>query len=772
MDFNGNADKLAMKSYNSSFRNSNSYIYLVGLNWGAVRYALKLVSIVKISEFLSLAYFPILMLAQSALFFLSIKPLEKLAERGQSHYFLVSILMGALTVFSIFWPGEERANLRSYAEIFSCVIFLLSTFSLMVIEIGVHNYIGSKGSILKNPNLSFRTTFSIETGYLFAAVLSYAVVSNPTENILIRVVPFFVLLAMLLSNPSSLLWYEPKEKSNGSQVKYYPFISLLLVLTVTVFFTKNMQIYATFKGVIDLKNEHNTDTTFIFSVLSIIETALVLLVLIYGSLIPQKGTNWVQGFKIYLLGQALSFGILIFYSPALALVSSNVLRRVTENSFLNISRKILDASIPSRIRFHVKNFVENRASGLAFLLVALVTLITMGGVLPDAIVWFASFVASGVGIWTLYRLVYRLTDFHIANIATHNVDDCLSAFYSLANDHSAAHNFALLAFLDKNPRPVIEKAVIYALGEMGNPENIAPIMRSYEGSDREDIKLEAIRALLKFPQYEVDLFLTRTYEHLIRNDLSLGTMKRRLIELVSTRDKTLSILSVYKIYAKIKDKENVDDRVLANLVEIIGLLGEKYQDRYLLDLTSTFLDLKYSRRVVFNAIKHLYPYPSYKAKAQKYLDLFLTSEDKKDRGAVAYIAGHLKLHGLLPFIVKNSEDLNHKNSTLLISLIKLEYEPAFTKLAQFIIQEEEMDAVTALGQLNSVEKISSRLRVYFEVLAIDISFANKLLKMLRETKKEFTVDRDYIMQELFRHGIAIDQEQNTIFLEKAEINLG
>ena len=559
-------------------------------------------------------------------------------------------------------------------------------------------------------------------------------------------------------------WYDRNEHVDPGKIRYFPFIDLLLVLSVLVFFTKNIQIYATFKGIIDLKNQHETESSVIFSLLSIVETTLVLLVLLKGSWAHRKQANWMQGFRIYLIGQALSFGFLILYSPALALVTSSVVRRVTENSWLNISRKLLDASIPSRIRLVVKTFVENRANGLAYGLVSLVTFIGIS-YLSQSFVWLASFVAAFAGIWVLNLLFMRLTDFHIANIATHNVDDCLSAFYSLANSRSSAHNYALLAFLGRKPRPVIAKAIIYALGEMGNNENIQPIMRSYDSSDREDIKLECIAALLKFEDYEVDLFLTRTYEDLIRNDLSLGTMKRRLIELVSTRDKTLSILSIYKIYSNIKDKDNVDDRVLANLVEIVGLLGEKYHDRYLLDLTSSFLDLRYSRRVIFNAIKHLYPYSKYKAKAQKFLDLFLTSEDKKDRGAVAYIAGHLRLHGLLPFIIKNSENFNHQNSTLLISLVKLGYEPAFDRLADFIINQDEKDATTALGQLNSVEKISARLQIYYKVLEKDVSFAQNLLNLLRETKKEFTADRDYIMQELFRRGIELDNEQNTIFLD-------
>ena len=117
---------------------------------------------------------------------------------------------------------------------------------------------------------------------------------------------------------------------------------------------------------------------------------------------------------------------------------------------------------------------------------------------------------------------------------------------------------------------------------------------------------------------------------------------------------------------------------------------------------------------------------------------------------------------MVPFILKNSFESNHSNSTILISLIKLDYTKACKWFALLVMTQNETEALTSLNQLNTVKSVHMRYLVYQSIFKQfpESSEILRFLNYLRQTKRNFDHDRRVIRDEAIKLGIKLQSDKN------------
>jgi len=467
-----------------------------------------------------------------------------------------------------------------------------------------------------------------------------------------------------------------------------------------------------------------------------------------------QNITWGRGFKIFFGGQIFSGIMMLIFTGPFSLLSYGILRKVNQHAFLNPSVPILDSSIPEKHRFLIKNHQETWSQLIGYTTLALVTSVTIYTSLGNSFLWASMVLIGCAGFYYRAKVMKNLNEFQLSYIVRCNIYEAVSAFMSLANSESSQHYRALVNLLKQRPRPIISKAIIFSLGRMRKVEAIPSLLEFYKETDREDIQQVIIEALLNFKSYEIDRFFKDTLHDMINNQVKLGSMRMAVFRSLSKRIKHLAILTLLEEleYNKNNDKE------LANTVRLIGDIAVRFNDKLLLSYLPQYLDDKYSRRIRINTILNLYRSKKYSALAKEHLDVFLTSANPDDRSAVAFIAGELKLRGLISFVLKNSEDCQHKNSTLLISLMKLGHNTAAKWFVELMLEAKEDTIMVALNQLSLIEDYEIRYEVYAELIYNHPDKIQFFLAELRHTKRNFDEDRKVIHLEASKIGYQIQEE--------------
>jgi HEAT repeat protein len=317
---------------------------------------------------------------------------------------------------------------------------------------------------------------------------------------------------------------------------------------------------------------------------------------------------------------------------------------------------------------------------------------------------------------------------------------------------------ALVSLLQMMPRPMLAKAIIFSLGKMGRRQSIPVIINYLEKNDREDIQLVGINALSNFKGHELDLYYTHTLENLIKRQTALGELRLDVFTAIADRILSVATLTVLKVLEESAGNHNA----IANCLNLLGIIAVKNNDHELYDILAKYLDISYPRRVRSNAIMYLYRSKKYQHLALEGIDAFMTSKDAFDRSAVAFVAGELKLTGLLPYVIECSIELQHNNSTLLVSLLKLKYKESFKWFVDYIVSANDKETLTALNQFHTIKNQSIRYAVYFELIKSHPAKISYILDMLRNTKRNFDQDRQAIVNEATNVGIELVKD-NELF---------
>ena len=752
---------------------------------GICVYNLKLVSIKKLIENLSLEAYPILMAFQGLLIFIFINSLNKITKKSPKLFYYGAFIYGGLVVaFANFIP-ESLFGEKLYINIFSCLIFLMSTLAVMIIELSLKDLQTKNISILKNPNFSGQLCFSFEMGVIGGAIgtLLGSKISNHLIEGLINTSCFFASLFVLifLIKKTSFKAAEktikevPPNKEFESEEKVdifrFPFVPLMMMLAGILLLSKHIQGFGVILGFVELKKTSGLDISVIFSYLNLAQTGIILFLLLPSLLkLKFQKNTWGNGIKIFLFLQSVSMGLLTFFSPALALIGFGAMRKITQHTFLNKSLPILESTIPKFIRFKIKNNQEKFGQSISYFALALLSGIYIYSPIPSSFLWILGF---GMAIWGLVirkKLLGTINRFQVANITQVDVFEAVNACYSLGNSESQLHSKALINLLNQHPRPFLAKAIIFSLGRMEKNECIPHIIKYYNEYDREDIQLACVEALLNYKSYDVDLFFTKSLQDLIIKNTSLGELRVNVFKAISTRLKSTCVLTLLQLL----NKSEKNDSIIANTIIFLGEIAYQANDESVYAVISKYLDEKYSRRIRSNSILYLYRSKVFHIEAQEALDTFLTSKEFFDRSAVAFLAGNLKIKGLIPFVLKNSFESKHSNSTILVSLIKLGYVEACEWFATLVMCQNEVEALTSLNQLNTVEDVQMRYLVYENIFKQfpDSAEILRFLNYLRKTKRNFDHDRQVIRNEAIKLGMSIVIDKNLFDNQTEDIGRG
>ena len=739
------------------------------LGWSG--YSFKLVSVIKLIEELSLSYLPLLMIAQGIFLYFNLTLVQKLRLKFPKFNFYFFYIIFSLIVFSSgYTPIVAFFKSKGLSIYFSIGLYLISFLGGSICEILVKEIQAKNLSVLKNPHQAGQLTMLFEVGILIAAIGTIAITGELGTKILSfwNTLPFVMSFISygafhLISTDRNqaivlpLLKVTPEDSKEVNSF-YYPFVPYLLVVVTLLFISKNIQGYATLVGMLEWKKSGDESIAMIFSKFNIIQTILIFAALIPSFFKQKRNPNWARGLNAYFIFQACSMGILCLYSPVFLLMGTGVLRKIIHHSIVLKSIQQLESSIPMEVRSRVKILQESFGQGGAYVISGCLLAMILNGPVPAMIVWSFGLVVAISGIVYRKKLLATLNEFQVANLVKTDVYQAMSSLYGLACRESSKHYMALVNLLESNPRPLLAKALIYSLGKMEKVNSIPYIISYYKKHDREDVHQEIINSLDCFKGHKINLFFTKCLQDLILKQTSLGELRVSVFKSLSKRIKDVALLTLLKILEENKS----NPPVLANAIILLGEMAKEYHDKEVYSILADFLDAKYARRVRVNAILYLYHSQEHSQAALEALDTFLTSSEIYDRTSVAFVAGNLQLKGLLPFIIKSSEELEHKNSTLLVSLLKLNYKKAAAPLGQFLMSSDEKESLTALNQFNTIKNSLMRYLVYDWIILNFPSELKRFNLLLRKSHRNFDADRQVINSEAKRLGLVFE-ENSTIY---------
>ncbi len=757
------------RTLSREIQNSQTSSFFLSFFLGQMSYYLKLVSITKIIESLSLSSYPLLMLVQGVIAFSFLKFCEKISLNSPRLFHILSFCMAGSVVLLAYHPLVKEQVAPNFNFMLSCFIFFASSNLTNLIDISVNNTISSRISLLKSPNISTYLTLTKEVGILSSAVMIYffhSFFEQSYYSSFFLLFPFF--MGFVLSNTTTLNKIPLQESKKEVKVdkEEFPFIHLMVVMMALMLIVKNIQSFAVLVGINELRSISDKSSAVLVSQITFIEVALTLLVIGFQIINKSKNSTWSQGFKTFFSTQTFSSLVLILLTTPTSIIASGILRKVIQHTYVDSSKRILMSAIPSRANLYVRNLVHKNVSFIFHVVMAIITAPIVFHLIPLTSLWFISLACCFLGLYFRKKLHTSLTEYQVASIVRTDIYEAAQSCYGLGEKESKFHVPALLALLHSNPRPFIAKAIIRSLGRIQDKRAIKPLMVYYENQKREDIQLSIVEALLQFRSHEVDLFLVTTLESIVIEQISLGQIRRNIFKAITKRVNHLAVPYLLRII----NENKTDYRVTANAIIVLGEIALKNKDQELLLMLSHFLSSDYPRRVRSNALMFLYHTPQYQQQAIAVFETFLTSEDERDKSAMAYLAGELRIKSVMPFVYEMSESLNHSNSTLIISLLKQKHHESFSLFSQFLFESKGEDLFMALNQLSAIEDKKIRYQFYYFVLKNYPEKTNHLLDLLRMSQRDFDKDRQMIKKEAARFNIVINTDTN-IFGQKRGAHL-
>lgn len=765
-----------MNSKHGSIIQSNAFIYILAFMLGWCSYSLKLVSIIKLLGELDFGLYPILMVAQGISLFVSMNVLTKVSRESEKLFYLLTLATGFLIVFITSTVSFNQWAIAQYGWLYSCVIFLLTTFIILAIDITTRLLVTSKISMLKNPKAAVVVTFAGETGIILGAVLTL-LMAQFMETLPLFLNPFVMSIPFTLSLLCLYLVTKApatsRVETENEQIKTMlgqhsedlkhsarKFLPYLVALITIVMICKHFQGFAVFVGLKEWQEASNKTIPTMFSILAIIQNGLILAFMIPSLFSKSKSTSWTRGYKYFFGFQAMSMFLITIYPVAATLIGTGVIRKITQRSFLNKSFNMLTSSIPDDIRFKAKSTAQQYGHSLAYLLLAFFSYLAIYNFIAFQVVWLIAGIAALLGFWLVYLLLKKLNSFHMQNIKEFvdrpfNIYEVISSSFALANRDAINYQKDITDILQhKKNRSIFIKALIHTLGEMRSKDSIDFLMRSFRHYQREDIQLEILRSLDKFKYRKIDLFFIKVLEETMLNDTNRGELKISFCETISSRIPKPSLVLATEMINSHPENENI----IGNAVDVLGDIAARGQTKKIYKYLSAFLAPNYSRRIRINTIKHIYSDETYHQQVHDNIQSLQASDNFDDRTGAVYLCGVLGLKEYLPYINEFNLETDKKNSTILLTLLRLEQKDADVDFLNLLLSASEQDRRQYIKQLHRVSKDSQRYAVYNRLLERYPERVSEVLFLMRDSQRNFDKDRELIIEEAERTGIKISDE--------------
>lgn len=741
----------------------------------ATVFTLALISFIQILDFIPITQYPLLIFISSAIVF----GLEFLIPEFQRQYKSAYNLMFGGLIFALllnvltFHPISSDVVYKPYGFIYADFIFVssISLIALLKNSLSVITYHTS--SYLKNYKLDQDLVTARNTGTIFAAV--YMLLLGTTNNYWMTIIsgtmPAIFSLIMLYyvqqvrnhveeSFENVVKIEEQLEKTTEFTKNNFPFLYSVFSLFFVSFFVIEIQQFVTFVGLYEFKSQKNISSLVLYSGIAIAQTALGLLAAVSYNLFTERKPKWGLQFKSQFWYSAFSFLVLIFKTNPITLIFGGSISRLIHLAYGENNDKEFFSNIPKFVRSRVENITKTYVYIGASAFAALTIFFAMKSAIPMRALWGLAFIASVAGIFIRVELQKVFADYHVGQIIRGDMYEAVECCHHLATPEAHHGCSAITAILHQGPRPFLAKALLNVLGAIEKPEVVPELIQYYKNSDRDDIKLAALKALTKYESHHIDLFLLESLEEIIREDKFTTDTKRQIFTTVAYKIKEIAIPMILKALKT----HATEFRVVANAILILGAIAEQTNDDSLYLLLSKYTKPIYSRRIRGNASLYLYRNRRYREIANSCMSSLLTSSNEYDRNAVAYMAGELKVYSMTPFIIETSESYDHSNTTLLISLLKLDY-PHATDLICDMLQSNNDDNILAiLSQVNMIKEERYRYKIYYRYLELYSDKINHLLEHMSLSGKNFDDDRMVIRNEAIKLGCYIINDKK-LFLK-------
>ncbi len=763
-----------MKSFFQS--NANFAVYLLAFFLGWAGYSLKLVSIVKLLGELDFKFYPLLMLIQGITLFSSIKLMTKISEDNEKKFYLLTLICGLILVFL-----ANNVTFNQFAQqlagwYYSFVVFLLSAFIMLAIDITTRLLVTSKISMLENPKAASITTFFGEGGGLIGALISLTLLDtlmglNTLMLPIVMALPFCVSLLFIylmhgkegnasgqISNPK----IEQALKQHSDSLKQHLgyFLPLFIALVTAVMLVKHFQGFAVIVGLKQWQQATDQSLVYIFSILAVVQSSIILLILVPYFFVKNRSTVWSSGFRVLFSTQTFSMLLIAVIATPISLLATGVLRKVIQRSFVGKSLNMLTSSIPESIRFVVKSRSQKYAHTIAFLSLSGFSFLAINQWISYQFVWLFAGLVAIAGLVLVSALLRKLNRFHVENIlefsrCPFNVYEAISSCYSLANKDAAEYFPKVSNVINKKySRSIFAKALIHTMGEMKNPEAISYLFNLFQIAKREDVQLEILKALNRFEGLEIDHFMLTVLKKTMYQDTERGELRISFCRVIAGRLPQPSISIATQAI-----EENPDDsRVIGNAIDVLGEISAYHKTKKIRRYLAKFLNEEFSRRIRLNTIKQLYFHSKHHTQVISILESLENSSNIQDRAGAAYLYGVLSVSDKINYVQDLNRSTESKNSTVLLSLLRLGVSGAEYDFVQLLREANAEQALNYLKQLYRVRESRYRYLVYSAILEKYPEDVSHVLHAMRDSYKNFDEDRRVIIEEAQRRGIAISDD--------------
>lgn len=688
---------------------------------------------------------------------------------SNTHLLSSTYVLGTAAVFyfgidNILTPLNGQAYYASVGALFS---FFISVTQYS--EVNVKDLTFNSNRSIKNSKLINKFILFEEIGLLGAATTLLFAKEFFDVNLLsaIGLTP----VAFMLFISASVNWtkeaVEQKEDSpvvHGKKLSTHSFVLFAILLASSILLLKQLFSYGAYIGFKQLKESGNDFQT-VFSIVSIAQTVFIFAILGFKVFLQKNNVSWNKGIKWYLNIQFLVFAALFFIASPILLISSSALRKVLTHTILNESMKLLHLNYPLNIKNDIQHLVNSYSSFTAYIVIAGFAYFISSGTIPTQSIWGFGFVLTACAVFFRKKLFNALIEYQISNLLQKNVYEAVNSCYCLAHKEASLYAPTLGSLLTKKPRPMLTKAIIYTLGEMQHPSSIDLLITKYNQTEREDIQLCIIQAIMKFDSHKVDLFLLECLESMVLNQVSLGEIRRTIFTSITNKIDSIAIPMSLRLLKN--NQEN--QRIIANIILIIGELAILRQDKSLFEVLLQYTDYSYSRRIRSNAFLYLFANKEFRHYAMSGISEYIVSNHEHDRSAAAFLAGELKLKGMYHYVKQLSLEQEAKNSTIEISLLKLDDTEAPKNVAEIIFSDDAGSSLTCLNQLNSIDKDQTRYKVYNYILDHHADKLGVFMKLLSDTNRNFDEDRRKIYDATTSRNIEINDRDFLFSSQVAEV---
>jgi hypothetical protein len=770
---------MLMRKVITYVNNSDFPVISLAFTASATIFTLALCSFIQILDFIPIHQYPILIFISSLAVFSIELFLPAMLKKYDSAYKVFFVGLVAAIVLNVFCYHPFFSDLiyKTNGYLFADFIFVVSISLVTFLKKTLSVITYHTGSYLKNHRFDSDIYNAKSAGFIFAAVymLLMGTASNELLTLGTSLIPAISSIVMLyyvqevrnnvedsFENVAEI--EDQLDKKTDLSTNNFPFLYLVFSLFFVSFFVIEIQQFATLIGLYEYKNTHNISTIVLYSTVAIAQTLLGLAVSHCYCFIKNKKPRWGVQFKSQFWYSAFALTILFFKTNPLTLLATGSFSKVLHEAFGDNNDKAFFSNIPSYIRSKVENITKTYVYFTATAVASFLVFLAMKSAIPMKVLWIAGVVASIAGLFLRVELQKVFADYHIGQIVRGDIYEAVDCCEHLSTPEAQKRCGSITTILNQSPRPFLAKALLKVLGDIESPDIVPELIQYYNNAEREDIKLAALKSLVKYESHHIDLFLLESLEDIIKKDEFKTETKRDLFNVISEKLQGIAIPMILKVL-----KENATEfRIIANTILVLGEIAVKSKDDSLFLLLSRYTKPIYSRRIRSNASLYLFHHRKYKEIANSCMSSLLTSSNEYDRNAVAYMAGELKVYTMTPFILESSENYGNKNTTLLISLLKLDHPKAVDYICDLLQSKDESDILGILCQVNMITQKEYRYKIYYRYLELYSDKINHLLDHMGLTQKNFDEDRMTIRNEAIKLGCYITADKK-LFLRSSEL---